>query len=211
MKTIKIALADDHPLILDGLQTLLESADDMELVVRAENGKALLEAMANQAVDVVLLDVDMPVMDGIETTRALRIAYPQVRIIILTMHDEKHFIQKLIEDGAHGYLLKNTGRDELLLAIRQVYAGKNQFSGEVTMKLVQPDESEVSDELKELTQREVEILTCIAQGKSNKEIGDELFISHRTVDTHRTNLMKKLDVHNIAGLIRIAYRNKLVE
>lgn len=207
---IRVAIADDHPLVLDGLQAMVNRSEELQLAVRAENGKVLLENLQQHPADVVLLDIDMPEMNGIETTAALRSQFPEIRILILTMHDEKSFIQKLIEEGAHGYLLKNCNEEELLLAIRNVKQGRNQFSGEVTMKLMEPEHQSIN-ELKELTEREVEVLTRIAMGKSNKEIGEELFISHRTVDTHRTNLMKKLGVHNIAGLIRIAYRNKLVE
>lgn len=208
---IKIAIADDHDLVREGLESLLKDTADIEPVILAKNGRELLDLMSERTADVVLLDIDMPELNGIETTRELRKQFPVVRILILTMHDEKHFIRQLISDGAHGYLLKNSSRDELTTAIRQVYSGKNSFSGEVTMKLAGSDESESGDDLREVTAREMEILTQIAQGKSNKEIGDELFISHRTVDTHRTNLMKKLNVNNIAGLIRIAYRNKLIE
>lgn len=207
---IKIALADDHPMVLDGLQAIIEDAKDMELLIRARNGQELLEQIERNPVNVVLLDIDMPVMNGAETTRILHKHHPEVRILILTMHDENHFIRELVAQGAHGYLLKTSGKDELLHAIRELHAGKNQFSGEITMKLVEQGD-EISMEIKSLTEREIEILTLIAQGKSNKEIGDELFISHRTVDTHRTNLMKKLDVHNIAGLIRVAYKNNLVK
>lgn len=208
---IKIAIADDHDLVREGLESLLKDTEDINPVILAKNGRELLDLMRGQSVHVVLLDIDMPELNGVETTRELKRLFPDVRILILTMHDEKHFIQQLIGEGAHGYLLKNSSRDELTTAIRLVYSGKNSFSGEVTMKLAGSDESEVSNELSELTSREMEILTEIAKGKSNKEIGEELFISHRTVDTHRTNLMKKLDVNNIAGLIRIAYRNNLID
>lgn len=208
---IKIAIADDHDLVREGLESLLKDTEDINPVILAKNGRELLDLMNEGSVHVVLLDIDMPELNGVETTRELKRIFPDVRILILTMHDEKHFIQQLIGEGAHGYLLKNSSRDELTTAIRLVYSGKNSFSGEVTMKLAASVDSEVSTELSELTSREMEILTQIAKGKSNKEIGEELFISHRTVDTHRTNLMKKLDVNNIAGLIRIAYRNKLIE
>lgn len=208
---IKIAIADDHDLVREGLESLLKDTEDINPVILAKNGRELLDLMRGQSVHVILLDIDMPELNGVETTRELKRQFPEVHILILTMHDEKHFIQQLIGEGAHGYLLKNSSRDELTAAIRLVYSGKNSFSGEVTMKLAGSDESDKSDELSELTSREMEILTQIAKGKSNKEIGEELFISHRTVDTHRTNLMKKLDVNNIAGLIRIAYRNNLID
>lgn len=207
---IRVAIADDHPLVLNGLQAMIDSHPDLQMAARAENGRKLIEEMHQHDVDVVLLDIDMPEMNGIETTAEIQKLFPKVRILILTIHDEKSFIQQLIQLGAHGYLLKNSSEEELLHAIRNVHEGRNPFSGKVTMKLIEP-EMPPNDELKFLTEREVEVLSRIAAGKSNKEIGGELFISHRTVDTHRTNLMKKLDVHNIAGLIRIAYRNNLIQ
>lgn len=210
MKTTRIALADDHPVVLSGLEGLIAEIEGMEVVLVAQNGRVLVDKMKQTPVDVVLLDIDMPELDGIAATRILRSRYPDVRIVVLTMHDEQHFMKRVIEEGAHGYLLKNCSKEELLVALRNVQTGKHHFSGEVTMKLAAP-KSESESALEELTEREIEILTHIARGLSNKEIGDQLFISHRTVDTHRTNLMKKLGVHNIAGLIRFAYRNKLVE
>ncbi|TVR36891.1 MAG: DNA-binding response regulator [Cryomorphaceae bacterium] len=212
MNKIRLAIADDHPLVLDGLRSLIDGASDIQLVVTAENGATLLHKLMHQDADVVLMDIDMPVKNGIETTRDIRQRYPQLKVLVLTMHDEPAMIRELVNDGAQGYLLKNCGRDELLLAIRTVREGKPYFSGEAAVKLLQWNEGPaIPEELKELTERELEVLKAIAEGKSNKEIGDMLFISHRTVDTHRTNLMKKLDVHNIAGLVRIAMRNGLIE
>lgn len=208
---IRIAIADDHPLVSQGLKSLIEDQSDISLVGIAENGVELLNILKLMPVDIALVDIDMPIKNGIETTKDITLNFPATRVIILTMHDEKAMIKQLMELGAFGYLLKNCGQVELLLAIRNVAAGKKHFSGDVTMALLTDDPNPGdSPELKELTTREIEILTLIAAGQSNKEIGDKLFISHRTVDTHRTNLMKKLDVHNIAGLIRIAYRNNLI-
>lgn len=208
---IRIAIADDHPLVSQGLKSLIENQADITLVGVAENGEDLLSILRLMPVDVALVDLDMPVKNGIDATKEIVLNFPATRVIILTMHDEKAMIKQLMELGAFGYLLKNCGQEELLLAIRNVAMGKKHFSGDVTIALLNDDPLPVdSPELKELTTREIEILTLIALGQSNKEIGDKLFISHRTVDTHRTNLMKKLDVHNIAGLIRIAYRNNLI-
>lgn len=209
MKKIRVALTDDHPIVLEGIAGLVNAADDMTVAFTAGNGAELISKLSSNPVDVILMDIDMPVMDGAEATAKLRVSHPNIPVLILTMHDERAFIQKLIEEGAKGYLLKNCGRDELLLAIRQVHQGKSQFSGEVTLKL-QEKEKPSSFEISSLTAREIEILRLIAQGKPNKEIGEQLFISHRTVDTHRTNLMRKLNVNNTAGLVRIAFLNKLL-
>lgn len=212
MNKIQLAVADDHPLVLDGIKSLVEDAEGIELVLTALNGQELLQKMNRLQVNVVLLDIDMPVKNGIDTTREIKEKFPNTKVLILTMHDEPAMIRQLVAEGADGYLLKNCGRDELLLAIRSVYNGKRHFSGEVTIQLMKADSGPlISEELKDLTPREIEILRLIAAGKSNKEIGDHLFISHRTVDTHRTNIMKKLDVHNIAGLVRVAFRNKLTD
>jgi DNA-binding NarL/FixJ family response regulator len=208
---IRLALADDHLLVAQGIKSLLEDQEDIQLVGEAQNGEELLNILRRTTVDVALVDIDMPVKNGIETTTEINAKFPDTRVIILTMHDEKAMIKNLMSLGAHGYLLKNCGQDELLLAIRNVALGKKHFSGEVTMALLSDDtDTKSTNELADLTEREIEILSNIAQGFSNKEIGEKLFISHRTVDTHRTNLMKKLNTHNIAGLIRIAYRNNLI-
>lgn len=212
MNNIQLAVADDHPLVLDGIKSLVEDAEGIDLVLTALNGQELLQKMNRLQVNVVLLDIDMPVKNGIDTAREIKEKFSGTKVIILTMHDEPAMIRQLVTEGADGYLLKNCGRDELLLAIRNVVNGKRHFSGEVTIQLMKADsEPLIAEELKELTPREIEILRLIAAGKSNKEIGDQLFISHRTVDTHRTNIMKKLDVHNIAGLVRVAFRNKLTD
>jgi DNA-binding NarL/FixJ family response regulator len=209
---INVAIADDHQIVIDGLKALLDNEPDFAYKSHALNGRAAIELAKNLKIDVFLMDIDMPEMDGIEATKALKQDFPDIKVIILTMHDEKSLIKMLMDLGADGYLLKNSDQAELSLAIRNVYEGKKHFSSEVTMSLLQPDEPAAQKEnLKGLTEREIEILTLIAEGLSNKEVGDKLFISHRTVDTHRTNLMKKLDVHNIAGLIRFAIKNGLVE
>jgi DNA-binding NarL/FixJ family response regulator len=209
---INVAIVDDHQLVIDGLRSLLENESGFQFKAHALNGEEALKLAANLKIDVFLMDIDMPVMSGIDATKRLKAEYPHIKVIILTMHDEKSIIKMLMDIGADGYLLKNSNREELVLAIRNVASGKKHFSSDVTMSLLQPDEPKhQGDDLKELTEREIEILKLIAEGLSNKEIGEKLFISHRTVDTHRTNLMKKLEVHNIAGLIRFAIKNGLVE
>lgn len=210
MTKIRVALTDDHPIVLEGISGLVNAAPDMTVTFTASNGAELLSKLQSNPVDVVLTDIDMPVMNGIEAMAKLQVSHPNLPVLILTMHDERAFIKKLVEEGAKGYLLKNCSQEELLLAIRQVHNGKSQFSGEVTLKLTGKEQA-ASSEIDVLTARELEILRLIAQGKPNKEIGELLFISHRTVDTHRTNLMRKLNVNNTAGLVRIAFHNKLMD
>jgi two-component system response regulator NreC len=139
-------------------------------------------------------------------------AWPDVKVIILTMHDEAALVQRMIDLGADGYLVKNCSRDELMLAIRDTHAGRRHFGSALMESLLQQRQESAAQRglLKELSEREVEVLAALAEGLTNKEIGERLFISPRTVDTHRTNLMKKLDVHNVAGLVRIAMKSGLV-
>jgi two-component system response regulator NreC len=211
MSKINILLTDDHQIIIDGLKSLLKNSDEITVCAEANNGREALRILGILSVDVVLMDIDMPVLNGIDTLKEIRKQYRDVKVIILSMHDEAGMIKSLIELGANGYLLKSCSKDELVDAITKVADGQSYFSTDVTMALLKPANAlnpEPKNEL--LTDRETEILKLIAAGFSNKEIGDRLFISHRTVDTHRTNLMKKLDVNNIAGLISYAIRNGIV-
>jgi len=208
---VNLIICDDHQLVIDGLKALMEGENDLVLKGTANNGAEAIRLIQNLKIDLVLMDLDMPVMSGIEATKAIKKDHPEVKVIILTMHDEKSIITMLMDLGADGYVIKNADRLELLNAIRNVAAGKKHFSPEVTVALLSQEENPMSSALMEgLTEREIEILKLIAEGLSNKEIGDKLFIPHRTVDTHRTNLMKKLEVHNIAGLIRFAIRHGLI-
>lgn len=205
----RVLLVDDHAIVTDGLKSLISGVDGYDVVASCTNGKEALEMLSHVKVDIVLMDIDMPEMNGIEATKAIKKQFDNVKIIILTMHDEKAMIKALMEDGADGYLLKNSSKEGLLQALEAVAQGKKHLSEEANTILLKKD-GEGSKKLSDLTEREVEILRLVAEGLSNKEIGDRLFISHRTVDTHRTNLMQKLDVHNVAGLVRVAIQEGLV-
>jgi len=206
-------IVDDHQLIIDGLQTLLKEASDIVVMAVANDGPTLLRHMAFEAPDVLILDVDMPLMSGRELAEKVKADFPRVQMLALTMHNDRGVIQGMTQAGAKGYLLKNTSQEELFQAIRRVARGKPYYSHEVTDTLLSPmvEPAGQAPKLALLTEREREILVLIAEGLSNTQVGERLFISPRTVDTHRTNLMKKLEVHNIAGLIRYAYRHGLVE
>jgi DNA-binding NarL/FixJ family response regulator len=197
MKRISILLADDHQLILDGLNALLKERQDILVAGEAKNGRDALSLVKLLEPDVVLMDIDMPVMNGIEALREIKKVSPSTKVIILSMHEASGMIKNLMALGANGYLLKSCSQDELLGAIFSVAIGQQYFSQGVVRSLLNTD-------------RETEILQLIAGGYSNKEIGTKLYISHRTVDTHRTNLMKKLNVGNIAGLISFAIKKGLV-
>jgi len=208
MNKINVLLTDDHQLIIDGLKSLLKDQEDINVSAEANNGREALRILSFLPINIVLMDIDMPVMNGIETLKEIKKQYPHVKVIILSMHNEAGMIKSLIDLGANGYLLKSCTQDEVVSAIRKVAAGQSCFSTDVTMALLKPVYPEQKTEI--LTERETEILKLIAAGFSNKEIGDKLFISHRTVDTHRTNLMKKLGVSNIAGLISFAIKNGII-
>ncbi len=215
MDPLKLLIADDHQIIIDGIKSLLEDEKELKVVGEATHGREVLEMLKILLPDVILMDIDMPVLNGIETTRMVKADHPGIKVLILSMHNESGLIKTLLSAGADGYVLKNADREELLGAIRMVSSGKSYFSADVTRSLAGNEKPQSADfgkdnQMAELTTREIEIMKLIAEGYSNKEIGDQLFISHRTVDTHRTNLMKKLSVNNVAGIIRFAISNGFI-
>ncbi len=212
-QTARIALCDDHRIITEGLQRLLADTPGVECVGTAENGTELFSLLEHIPVDIVLLDLDMPVMGGAEVMQRTKVKWPAVKVIILTLHDEAAVVRQLLEQGADGYLLKTCGREELLRAVHAVHAGHRHFAAEITHALLKERADTIGEDqrLKALSAREREVLAALAEGLSNKEIGDRLFISARTVDTHRTNIMKKLGMHHLAGLVRLAVAAGLVK
>jgi DNA-binding NarL/FixJ family response regulator len=208
MRNVRVLLVDDHQLVLDGLSALLSGVDGYNCIGTALNGQEALKLLNALTVDVVLMDVDMPVMDGVEATKRVKKDFPEIKVISLTQHNERGMAKRLLDCGADGYLIKNSSQEDLIQAINLVLDGKRALSNELAEQLsgTQTETSASGIEV-ELTEREVEILTLIAEGLSSKQIGEKLFISPRTVDTHRTNMMNKLDIHNIAGLIRFAMKN----
>ena len=213
-----ILVVDDHQLVLDGLVSIINELNDFEIIATARNGKEGVQLAETFNPNIILMDIDMPIMNGLDATRIIKKDLTTSKVIILTMHNEVSLIKKVMEIGADGYLLKNADREEFYNALCTVTKGRSYFSAEVTQRLLNPTEDNNSGfsgeqdtvQLSKLTEREIDVLKQIAEGLSNKEIGDKLFISHRTVDTHRTNLMKKLELHNIAGLIKFAIKNGLV-
>ena len=211
--SIRVAICDDHRLVIDGLLGLLASASDIDPVGTAINGAEAIYLLEHVKVDVLLMDLDMPEVDGREATRRVKAKWPAVKVLVLTMNDEPAVVRDLMALGADGYLLKTCGKDELLLAIRETFAGHKHFSGALMASLMEERTQTTSSSklLQDLSEREIEVLAALAEGLGNKEIGEKLFISPRTVDTHRTNLMRKLDTHNVAGLVRIAIKAGLVK
>ena len=218
MSKIKVLLADDHKIIRIGLRGILEREEDMEVVGEAESGSEVLDMLQKSVTDVVLMDIDMGRSNGTETTRKVRVMFPDVRVLALTMHEEAEHIIYMLEAGASGYLLKNVGRDELLSAIRTVVQGNSYFSHTVSatlLKAITDLKSKPSSASKQtsgspLSDREIEVLKLIAQEHSNGEIAEKLFISIRTVDTHRRNILEKLQVKNTAGLVKYAIEKALI-
>jgi len=212
---INVLLADDHQIIIDGITNLLKNVPTIKVVGACNNGQEVLEKTPELEVDVLLLDLDMPVMNGLQCAKEVQKVFPEVKIAILTMHQEKALIQKFIEFGVKGYFLKTIDKDELVRAITAIAEGGEYFPSDVTKALLRKQNIEPnvlqSPLLAELTEREVEIIKLVSQGFSNKEIADKLFISPRTSDTHRTNIMRKLGLHNVAEMVRFAFQNKLVE
>jgi len=210
---IKVIIADDHHIFLDGLQSLLKEEEDIEVVGEALNGEQALDLLEKHEVDVALLDVRMPKMDGLEATKVIVKKYPKVKILALTMHKGKDSITGLLEAGAMGYVLKNTRAEELVKAIKTVHAGATFYSDEVTKTVMASYRQRKAAEESpvQLTSREKEVLRLIVNERTTQEIANELHISPHTVDTHRKNLLSKLNLHNTAGLVRYALENGIVK
>jgi DNA-binding NarL/FixJ family response regulator len=209
----KVVLVDDHTLFRNGLRILLNTMDDYQVVGEASNGKQFLDLLETDRPDLVLLDINMPVMDGIEAATIAQKLYPELKIITLSMYGEEDYYYKMVNAGVKGFLLKNSDIKEVKAALDVVFEGGSFFSSELLQNLVNSlKSSSKSKEIHaELSEREMEILILICQGLSNQEIGDKLFISKRTVDKHRANILEKSESKNTAQLVMYAIKNKLVE
>jgi DNA-binding NarL/FixJ family response regulator len=212
MKKIKVFLVDDHKLFRNGLSLLLEGEKDIVVCGEAENGKQFCEAIQKEEPDVVLMDIEMPEMDGFETTELTCGKYPDLKVIALTMFGEEQYYLKMIEAGAKGFLLKNSDIEEVIKAIKTVFDGGTYFSQEILYNMVK-NIKEVRREAGppvQLSVREQEILDLICKGLSNTEIASELNISKRTVEKHRSNILIKTQTYNTASLVMFAVENKLI-
>lgn len=209
----KIIIVDDHTLFRNGLRILLNNMDDYQVIAEAANGKQFIDLLEKEVPDLVLLDINMPVMDGIEAASIAHEKYSNLKIITLSMYGEEDYYYKMVNAGVKGFVLKNSDIKEVKAALDVVYEGGSFFSSELLQNLVNslksaPKSKEFHPELSE---RELEILILICQGLSNQEIGDKLFISKRTVDKHRANILEKSESKNTAQLVVYAIKNKLVE
>ncbi len=211
----RIVIVEDHTIVRQGLQSLLEDRDDLEVVGTAEDGLNAIRRINEHEPDLVLLDLNMPKMDGISVIMEVRRSHPNTRILALTMHKDEDYILSAFKAGAHGYCLKASSQDELLMGIRTVLAGKTYVSPEISGKVM---EGYLSDRMRirqkssfdMLTQREKEILKLVGEGYQNKEISDYLCISVKTVEKHRANIMAKLNLHTASALTAYAIEKGLV-
>ena len=219
-EVIKVLLVDDHRILREGLRALLSEQPGLVVVGDASDGEAALEMIAESHPDVVVMDMVMPRMSGLEATSLIRKRHPQVRVLILSMYDDDEYVQRVIQAGASGYVLKGVAADDLVLAIREVHRGSSFLQPAIAAKLIEDyvrrvrgDEPPVLDALRDgelLTVREREVLGLIASGNTNQRIADLLDLSRKTVESHRTNIMRKLDAHDVTELVRYAIRTGLI-
>lgn len=215
MPDIRVLIVDDHAILRDGIRSLLERQPGITVVGEATNGQEALDRVETLQPEVVLMDVAMPVMDGLEATRQINENYPDMRVLILTQHDSQEYIKPLLQAGAAGYVLKRAGGREVVTAIRQV-AEQGAFLAPRVARQVLSDYSQMSDREKRgsgahLTEREKEVLKLVVSGKSNKEIARDLIISPKTVSVHRSNIMAKLGVRSGVELVRYVIQHKLID
>ncbi|PJA07351.1 MAG: DNA-binding response regulator [Flavobacteriales bacterium CG_4_10_14_0_2_um_filter_32_8] len=213
MATIKLLLADDHQMIRNGIKLMLKKNVEFEVVAEASSGEEVISYLERNAarVDVILMDINMPGMGGIEATEIITKKYSTIKVLALTMHSEETFITSMMKVGALGYILKEADTNELIMAINTVALGKKYYSNEVSVAMINALMSKDNSQGTDLSDREIEVLKYIAAGDTNKEAGEKLFISPRTVETHRRNILSKLDVKNTAEMIKYAYQHQLIE
>ena len=211
---IKVLVTDDHQLFREGLVNLLFSAPDIEVVAEAVDGKDAIKKVSHFKPDVLLIDIAMPNMNGIEATRELKEKMPEIKIIALSMHSEKQYVKGILEAGADGYLLKNCTYQQLTDAIKSVHAGKKYLSTDITTMIIngylEPSKND-SEGISTLSKREKEIFILYAEGKSTREISEKLFISVKTVGTHKQHILEKLNLKSNSDLIKYAIKKGLIQ
>ena len=215
MEKVRILLADDHTILRAGIRALLEDEPDMVVIGEAEDGRTAVKLVCQLKPDVVLMDIAMPLLNGLEATRQIKNDCPQVKVLILSMHDNEEYIRQALVNGAMGYILKDAAAHELLDAIHAVYKGEAVRSPAITRLVIENylrwGDLQKDNSSNGLSPREREVLQLIAEGYSNREISEILCISIKTVQTHRMNLMSKLDLHDRADLIKYAIQRKIID
>ncbi|NNF33600.1 MAG: response regulator transcription factor [Saprospiraceae bacterium] len=212
---IGILLCDDHPLVIEGLKLIIQSHDQMEIIGSVHNGQEAIDFLSEHEVDILLMDINMPVLNGIEACKIIQKEHQEVKVIMLSMLDDLHITKKLIEYGAKAYILKNASKDEIIQSILGVAEGRVLFDQEMLLKIIDLKNSKNRKIEKslfpKLSRREKEILSLIVQEHTTGEIAEKLFISFGTVETHRRNMLNKLGLRNTAGLVRMAMEYNLLE
>jgi DNA-binding NarL/FixJ family response regulator len=210
-------IADDHNMFVEGIESILEGMDNIHVVSKCYTGLEVVEKLAQVPADVILLDINLPGMNGLEVCQKLSNDYPDVKVLALSMHNEQSFVTEILKHGAQGYILKNTGKKQLLSAIEAVATGQSYFSDEVTETIMKSLVSQKSGSKRssalapKISRREKEVLELIVKEHTTQEIADTLFISLKTVESHRRSLLTKLSVRNTAGLVRVAIENQLIK
>ncbi|MEE9611390.1 MAG: response regulator transcription factor [Desulfatiglandales bacterium] len=215
-KRFRIVIAEDHTILRDGLKSLLSAYPDFDIVGEAENGRSAIRCVEKILPDLVLMDLSMPRTNGLEAIKEIKKRNPETKVVALTVHSTEEYILATLEAGADGYVLKDAGQSELVMAIKNVLGGSRYLSPGVSKKVIEGylegrKGVKTKSSWDTLTQREREVLKLIAEGFKNKEVADYLFISLKTVEKHRANLMKKLDLHNAAALTAFAIERGLIE
>ena len=216
IKMTNILIADDHAMFADGISSILDTEADINVIGKCLDGPSVLEFLKANKVDVLLLDVNLPGMSGIDVCKTVTAKHPEVKVIAISMFNEESFVTEILNNGAKGYVLKNTGRDELLKAINTVLTGKSYFSDDVTETIMKglmnqrTGSKKAKKELPKISRREKEVLDLIVKEHTTQEIANKLFISLKTVESHRSNLLAKLNARNTAGLVRITMENNLL-
>jgi DNA-binding NarL/FixJ family response regulator len=215
MKKIRVLIADDHTIVRQGLRALLEAADDIDVIGEASDGRAAVELAGKVLPDVLILDIAMPGLNGIEATRQMTKRYPQVRVIVLTVHSAEEYILQALRAGAVGYVVKQAAVEELILGVRAVFRGESFLSPSISKKVVdeyirRAEGAVEPTPVDRLTDREREVLQLLAEGQSVREIAVALQISPKTVETHRAHILEKLEARNTAELVQIALRAGLI-
>jgi DNA-binding NarL/FixJ family response regulator len=216
MSPIRLFLADDHRIFLEGLVRLLQDHPAFEILGTAGNGRSALKQIRALRPDVVLIDISMPQLNGLETTRLIRQTSPNTKVVVLSMHESEEFLTRVLESGAIGYLLKDSSAEELFLAVQEAYQGNSYLSPVLSRRLIDgylqiKDREKATNPEPQLTGREREILQLLVEGRSNQEAAKSLDLSLKTVETHRKKIMKKLNCHHFAELVKYAIRNGIIE
>lgn len=205
---IKILIADDHQIVIDGLKSLIKNEKHIHVVAEAKDGNQVLGILENTIIDIAVLDIEMPNLDGVKTTLKIKEMYPYIKVLILTMYNKAEFIKNIISAGAQGYILKNKGKEELVKAINIINSGEEYYGDAVTKTLITDlKQKEKHEQEVRLTRREKEVLKLIADGKTTPQISKVLFIAASTVETHRRNLIDKTGVSNSKGLVKFAIQH----